>query len=59
MTNRQETHTFEIYAHGTFWGEWTAQSAEDAIQIAADEIGTVDVGQTEASTDGLYAIQIA
>ena len=49
---------FNIYANGTFWGEFEGNTAEDAIQRAADEHGTVDVGQTHASTEGMTAEEI-
>lgn len=42
--------TFKIFANGIFWGEWTAETAEDAIQMAADEVGT------DGNTEGLVAI---
>lgn len=47
--------TFAVFANGTFWGTFDADTAEDAIQTAADEHGTVDVGQTQASTEGMTA----
>lgn len=50
-----ETTTFAVFSHGTFWGTFEAQNAEDAMQIAANEHGTIDVGQTQASTDGMTA----
>lgn len=46
---------FAVYANGTFWAEVDAESAEEAIQFAADEFGTVDVGQDHASTEGMTA----
>jgi hypothetical protein len=46
---------FNVYANGTFWGTWEADSAEEAMQKAADECGTVDVGQDHASTAGMTA----
>lgn len=49
--------TYRIYANGTYWGDFEAESAEEAKQAAANEHGTVDVGQTEASTDGLTAVE--
>lgn len=48
MTTTTAT-TFAIYANGIFWGEWTAETAEKAIQMAADEVGT------DGNTDGLTA----
>lgn len=42
--------TFNIFANGTFWGAWTAETAEEAIQAAADEVGT------DGNTDGMTAI---
>ena len=47
--------TFNIYANDTFWGQWDAETADEAIQKAADEVGTVDVGQQHASTEGVWA----
>jgi len=47
--------TYDVYAHGTYWGQWRAHSETDAMQIAADELGTVDVGQERASTHGMTA----
>lgn len=49
---------FNIFANGTFWGTYEADSAEEAIQAAADEHGTVDVGEAHASTDGMTAEQV-
>ena len=49
---------FEVYANGTFWGVWEGKTADEAMQIAADEVGTVDVGQEHASTDGLVAVEV-
>ena len=42
--------TYNIFANGIFWGQWTAETAKQAIQIAADEVGT------DGNTDGLIAI---
>lgn len=47
--------TFNVYANGTFWGAYEAETADEAMQAAADEHGTVDVGQTHASTEGMTA----
>lgn len=49
---------FNVYADGIFWGEFEAQTAEEAIQKAANEHGTVDVGETEASTEDLTAEEV-
>ena len=49
---------FEIYANGTFWGVWDAETAEEAMQIAADEVGTVDIGQEHASVEGMTAKEV-
>ena len=48
---------FNVYANGEFWGVFEAETAEDAIQSAADEHGTKDVGQDHASTDGMTATE--
>lgn len=50
---------FKVYANGTFWGIYEADTAEEAMQAAADEHGTVDVGQTQASTEGMTAIPVS
>ena len=42
--------TFEIFANGIYWGEWTALTADEAIQMAADEVGT------DGNTDGIVAV---
>lgn len=47
--------TFNVYANGTFWGAYEADTAEEAMQKAADENGTVDVGEDKASTEGMTA----
>lgn len=47
--------TFSVYAHGTFWGHFEADTAEEAMQSAADELGTIDVGEDRASTEGMTA----
>lgn len=47
--------TYKVYANGIFWGEFEGETAEEAIQAAADEHGTVDVGEEHASTDGMTA----
>ncbi len=41
-------NSFKIFANGTFWGVWGAETAEEAIQMAADEVGTE--GNTEDMT---------
>ena len=48
---------YNVYANGTYWGQWDAASAEDAVRIAADEVGTVDVGANRASTQGMIAVE--
>jgi hypothetical protein len=50
-----EMTAYNIFANGTFWGTWEAETAEEAMQIAADEVGTVDVGAEHASTEGMTA----
>ena len=47
--------TYKVYANGTFWGEFEGDTPEEAIQSAADKNGTVDVGETHASTEGMTA----
>ena len=46
---------FKVFANGIFWGDFEAETAEEAIQIAADEHGTIDVGQTHAGTEYMTA----
>lgn len=46
---------FAVFAHGTYWGEFEAETAQEAIQIAAEAHGTVDVGQDTAGTEGMTA----
>lgn len=46
---------FNVYADGVFWGEFEAPTADEAIQKAANELGTIDIGETEAGTEGLSA----
>ena len=58
QTGVTEMAKFEVYANGTFWGVWEGKTADEAMQIAADEVGTVDVGQEHASTDGLVAVEV-
>jgi len=48
--------TYKVYANGTYWGQWAADTAEEAMQKAVDEVGTVDVGEDRASTEGLTAV---
>ena len=50
--------TFAIFANGTFWGNFKADTADEAIQAAADELGTIDVGQDHASTEGMTAEEV-
>jgi hypothetical protein len=47
--------TFAVYANDAFWGFFDGETEVEAIQAAADEHGTVDVGQTHASTEGMMA----
>lgn len=44
--------TFNIFANGISWGKWEAETAEEAIQKAADEVGT------EGNTDDLIAEEV-
>ncbi len=46
---------YKVYAHGTYWGTFDAETPEEAMQTAADEHGTVDVGEDRASTEGMTA----
>ncbi|QFQ87295.1 hypothetical protein F8A10_07580 [Paracoccus kondratievae] len=48
MTSTHSTE-FAVFANGTFWGIWAAETKEAAIQRAADDVGT------EGNTDGLIA----
>ena len=47
---------YAVFAHGTFWGVFSGADADTACQMAADEHGTIDVGQNRASIEGLYAL---
>jgi len=49
---------FNVYANGILWGEFEGKTAEDAIQTAANEHGTVDVGETQDSTEGMTAEEV-
>jgi hypothetical protein len=49
---------FKVYANGVLWGEFEAETAEEAIQIAANEHGTVGHGETQASTEGMTAEEV-
>ena len=40
---------FNVYANGIFWGQWVAATESEAVQMAADEVGT------EGNTAGLIA----
>lgn len=46
---------YNVFANGIFWGAFEAASPDEAIQAAADELGTIDVGQDRASTEGMTA----
>lgn len=50
--------TFNVYANGVFWGAFDAYTAEAAMQVAADEHGTVDIGEARASTEGMTAVPV-
>jgi formylmethanofuran dehydrogenase subunit A len=50
---------FAVFAHGNYWGDFEADTAEEAIEIAASTHGTVDVGQDKASTEGMTAEAVA
>lgn len=41
--------TFNVYANGTFWGQFEAETSDEAIQKATEEHGT------EGNTDGMTA----
>jgi hypothetical protein len=50
--------TYKIFANGAYWGDFEADTAEEAIQAAADEHSTFfDVGQDRASTYSMTAEQ--
>lgn len=46
---------FNVFANGVFWGVFEAETADEAIREAADELGTADVGEDHASTEGMTA----
>lgn len=46
------TQEYEIYANGVFWGTWRAETPQEAMQAAADQVGT------DGNIEGLTA-QIA
>ena len=43
-------NTYQVSANGTYWGDFSAPTAQEAIQIAVDEIGT------DGNTDGVVAV---
>ncbi|MCJ8334581.1 MAG: hypothetical protein MJH10_10110 [Epibacterium sp.] len=43
---------YHVFAHDTFWGTWEADSEADAMQTAADDVGT------EGNTKGLRAYEV-
>lgn len=47
-----EMTAFNIFANGTFWGVWEGETAEEAIQKAADEVGT------DGNTEGMTAEEV-
>lgn len=49
---------FNVFANGIFCGVYEAETAEEAIQICADDVGTIDVGQEHASTEGMSAEEV-
>lgn len=49
---------YAIHANGTFWGTFTAEDEAAAVQMAADEFGTIDVGQAHAVTEGMTATDL-
>lgn len=44
--------TFAIFANDAFWGIFSAETADEAIQAAADEFGT------DGNTDGMTATEV-
>ena len=53
-----EIITYDVYANGVFWGRFEAVSSEEAIAMAAEEYGTVDVGESESSTEDMTAAEV-
>jgi hypothetical protein len=46
---------YRIYANGIYWGDYEGVTDAEAIQACANDVGTCDIGQTEAITDGMTA----
>lgn len=54
-----ELIAYRIYANGTFCGIYEGATPDDAMQACADDVGTMDVGETRASIDGMTAVELA
>lgn len=46
---------YAVYANGIYWGAFEGEHEDEAILAAVEEHGTIDVGETRASTEGLEA----
>lgn len=46
---------YAVYANGVYWGTFEGETEDEAIQAAVEEHGTIDVGETQASTEGIHA----
>ena len=46
---------YYVYTNGIYWGVADASSEEEAIQEIANKHGTIDVGEADASTEGMEA----
>lgn len=55
MLGETKMEKFNVFANGVFWGVFEAETADEAIREAADELGTADVGEDHASTEGMTA----
>jgi len=47
-----EKTLYAVFADGTYWGSWSADTPEAATQMAADEIGT------NGDTEGFIAFEV-
>ena len=52
LNQRNKDMEYAVFANGTFWGIWAAESKEEACQKAADEVGT------EGNTEGLRSFPV-